>query len=295
MSQITKINTSWLFGRLHRAFPSSRSRSPIRTTLKNRDLERSPGRAATARSNANDRRQPLLRLPPAPPATASGHKKNRPDRGRNDSPGGGQGRGRTGDLPLFRRTLYQLSYLARTPVHHRNAVATLTGLEPATFAVTGRRANQLRHRAMSVFSYTSAPNGIRTRVAALKGRSPRPLDDGSPIGSADRPTALSGPPGSEHQFTHPETPLRRGVPKPRTIPLTCEDSIQPPVGRGIDRDATRHAATTPRQLDNARSIAESRPERRTPGDHVRIEATSSASPPSLPRCGNFPPFRRQKR
>lgn len=64
----------------------------------------------------------------------------------------GQGRGRTGDLPLFRRTLYQLSYLARTPVHHRNAVATLTGLEPATFAVTGRRANQLRHRALTRYS-----------------------------------------------------------------------------------------------------------------------------------------------
>ena len=27
-------------------------------------------------------------------------------------------------------------------------VATLTGLEPATSAVTGRRANQLRHRAL---------------------------------------------------------------------------------------------------------------------------------------------------
>ena len=27
-------------------------------------------------------------------------------------------------------------------------IATLTGLEPATSAVTGRRANQLRHRAM---------------------------------------------------------------------------------------------------------------------------------------------------
>ena len=26
---------------------------------------------------------------------------------------------------------------------------------------------------------TSTPNGIRTRVAAVKGRSPRPLDDGS--------------------------------------------------------------------------------------------------------------------
>jgi hypothetical protein len=60
---------------------------------------------------------------------------------------------------------YQLSYLAR---RHRcvlaprvrdafslfaratclAAVATLTGLEPATSAVTGRRANQLRHRAL---------------------------------------------------------------------------------------------------------------------------------------------------
>ena len=57
-------------------------------------------------------------------------------------------------------------------------IATLTGLEPATSAVTGRRANQLRHRAIMIFSGT--PNGIRTRVAAVKGRSPRPLDDGSP-------------------------------------------------------------------------------------------------------------------
>ena len=37
---------------------------------------------------------------------------------------------------------YQLSYLADA------ALATLTGLEPATSAVTGRRANQLRHRAL---------------------------------------------------------------------------------------------------------------------------------------------------
>ena len=50
---------------------------------------------------------------------------------------GGAGQDRTVDLPLFRRTLYRLSYRA----------ATLTGLEPATSAVTGRRANQLRHRA----------------------------------------------------------------------------------------------------------------------------------------------------
>jgi hypothetical protein len=74
---------------------------------------------------------------------------------------------------------YQLSYLAGNAGYEPDAVATLTGLEPATFAVTGRRANQLRHRALLVLR---TPNGIRTRVAALKGRSPRPLDDGSSAG-----------------------------------------------------------------------------------------------------------------
>ena len=48
---------------------------------------------------------------------------------------------------------YQLSYLAgRQPGSMPNLVpaesATLTGLEPATSAVTGRRANRLRHRAL---------------------------------------------------------------------------------------------------------------------------------------------------
>ena len=61
-------------------------------------------------------------------------------------------------------------------------VATLTGLEPATSAVTGRRANQLRYRALlyhrSRCRDARTPNGIRTRAAAVKGRSPRPLDDG---------------------------------------------------------------------------------------------------------------------
>ena len=39
--------------------------------------------------------------------------------------------------------LYQLSYLAVL----ETSVATPTGLEPATSAVTGRRANQLRYGA----------------------------------------------------------------------------------------------------------------------------------------------------
>ena len=75
-----------------------------------------------------------------------------------------------------------------------SSFATRTGLEPATSAVTGRRANQLRYRALKIEnisgSYVTlkplyrmnsalrAPNGIRTRVTAVKGRCPRPLDDG---------------------------------------------------------------------------------------------------------------------
>ena len=66
---------------------------------------------------------------------------------------GGQGRDRTGDLPLFRRTLIP------TELPGRKAscalTATLTGLEPATSAVTGRRANQLRHRASLHFCSAS--------------------------------------------------------------------------------------------------------------------------------------------
>ncbi len=67
---------------------------------------------------------------------------------------------------------YQLSYLAagtRTECHTRSAgllrrlLATLTGLEPATSAVTGRRANQLRHRALLFLLYspkTVPPTGF---------------------------------------------------------------------------------------------------------------------------------------
>src|SRR5262249_10053407 len=56
----------------------------------------------------------------------------------------GQGRDRTGDLPLFRRTLIPTELPGPTAPLCLAAVATLTGLEPATSAVTGRRANQLR-------------------------------------------------------------------------------------------------------------------------------------------------------
>src|SRR3954468_7912714 len=66
---------------------------------------------------------------------------------------------------------YRLSYLPLPVPEHR--AATLTGLEPATSAVTGRRANQLRYRALlMVVLIVRAPNGVRTRATALKGRRP---------------------------------------------------------------------------------------------------------------------------
>ena len=63
---------------------------------------------------------------------------------------GGQGRGRTADLPIFSRTLVPTELPGRKGVLVDTLAATPTGLEPATFAVTGRRANQLRHGASAV-------------------------------------------------------------------------------------------------------------------------------------------------
>ena len=70
----------------------------------------------------------------------------------------GQGRARTADLSLFRRTLLPTELPGRSGVRQGlqpqtarsrpRRSATQTGLEPATFAVTGRRANQLRHWAL---------------------------------------------------------------------------------------------------------------------------------------------------
>src|SRR5436190_22771354 len=54
---------------------------------------------------------------------------------------GGRDRRRSGDLPLFRRTLCRLSYSTVWAC----ARAVPTGLEPATSGLTGRRELQLHH------------------------------------------------------------------------------------------------------------------------------------------------------
>ena len=70
-------------------------------------------------------------------------------------------------------------------------VAEWTGLEPATPGVTGRYSNRLNyHSALTCSGFRrqrpeqcrtalcGVPTGIRTPVIAVKGRCPRPLDDG---------------------------------------------------------------------------------------------------------------------
>ncbi len=122
-----------------------------------------------------------------PPGTDAGTRK-KTSRVNREVFVGGQSRDRTDDLPLFRRTLVPTELPGQTVSVDTETLATLTGLEPATSAVTGRRANQLRHRALfncagrppplPSFVQAYPPYGIRTRATALKGRRPRPLDEG---------------------------------------------------------------------------------------------------------------------
>src|SRR5207248_11637951 len=67
--------------------------------------------------------------------------------------------------------------------------AGLTGFEPATSTLTGWRA---RPSCSTGPSFIRAPNGVRTRVSALKGRYPGPLDDG---GGCSVPAHRSSRPG----------------------------------------------------------------------------------------------------
>src|SRR5439155_2029370 len=77
-----------------------------------------------------------------------------------------------------------------TELPRRSHLAVPTGFEPALSALTGRRVRP--GYTTGPCSFLRAPSGIRIRVAGLKGRYPRPLDDGGvdhpppPGGSADQ-------------------------------------------------------------------------------------------------------------
>ena len=107
-------------------------------------------------------------------------KRNRPRPGTGPTCGG-WGRDRTGDLSLFRRSLVPTE-LPSHAVRERIA-AVLTGFEPAASTLTGWRALQTAPQDQAVVReqvshrIVRAPNGIRTRATALKGRRPGPLDD----------------------------------------------------------------------------------------------------------------------
>ncbi len=119
---------------------------------------------------------------------------------------------------------YQLSYLAGRlrllRPEYLAEMATLTGLEPATSAVTGRRANQLRHRALLFTAplhvsppSRRTPNGIRTRATAVKGRRPRPLNDGGLSGFL-RAALNAGDVGSFDSLGHSCPNSQTGYPHP---------------------------------------------------------------------------------
>src|SRR5262245_12011877 len=60
---------------------------------------------------------------------------------------------------------------------------------------------RLLHGTLCGSSYRT-PNGIRTRVSALKGRDPRPLDDGGPT--------APGPGGRAREYSRDALPTRPG-------------------------------------------------------------------------------------
>jgi hypothetical protein len=105
---------------------------------------------------------------------------------------------------------FSISTILGHPAEELN-VAEPTGFEPAISGLTGRRVNQATPRlhessALQAFltplqtilydvvtgqsQLSGAPSGIWTRVTALKGRYPRPLDDG---GSFIKIEGLSDP------------------------------------------------------------------------------------------------------
>src|SRR5439155_3146941 len=89
-------------------------------------------------------------------------------------------------------------------------LAVPTGFEPAISALTGRRVGP--GYTTGPYAFSRAPNGIRTRASALKGRDPRPLDDG---GDPIRPR----PGGSAGQYNAAVCyPLQKSLPSKASSP-----------------------------------------------------------------------------
>ncbi len=84
----------------------------------------------------------------------------------------------------------------------------------------------------------SAPNGIRTRVAALKGRSPRPLDDGDCAGEITEPLLLVRD-GKKARST---SDVSRGAPGPVAAVVWLMGRITRPRAAEVRR-GTRPLAT----------------------------------------------------
>jgi hypothetical protein len=82
----------------------------------------------------------------------------------------GRDRRRSGDLTLFRRALYQLSYPTGQPnsivrgLSH--LVADLTGFEPATSALTGRRALQTAPQVRNGMSRAARRVGVASLLSS---------------------------------------------------------------------------------------------------------------------------------
>ena len=113
---------------------------PLPVPGDHQDAAAGRGRATVRAENpdVSDRRGPSTSRTPT--SVSAGGRCSKPGEGL-----GGQGRGRTADLPIFSRTLVP------TELPGLGIAAVLTGLEPATSALTGRRALQLLHRTLLAF------------------------------------------------------------------------------------------------------------------------------------------------
>ena len=132
---------------LRRGYPNTRSAAGFHSTIVS--LLRS---AATIASVVRKKSRPMPKRSgswlssrrSAPTASTLGAPSPEPWPPGDPALCGGRDRRRSGDLPLFRRTLCQLSY--PTEISRSWCLAVPTGFEPATSGVTGRRALQTAPR-----------------------------------------------------------------------------------------------------------------------------------------------------